>query len=120
MPRSALNSFILAPIIVIYYEENFLNCLTKKKSSYILLLIFEGAMKNSRRAWEKFDRLKDEVCALTENCESKSLRFAFVCGANDGNGGSKRLRQDIKSFKRIKASLLKYLKEIRKLTARYE
>ena len=70
--------------------------------------------------FEAFDKLTKEISGLIDECERKSLRFAFVCGVDDGRGGVKRLKQNIKSLKRIKAGLLKYLKEIRKLTARYK
>lgn len=70
--------------------------------------------------FEEFDKLTKEINGLIDECERKSFGFAVVCWADGGNGGSKRLRQDIKSLKRIKADILKYIKELDRLTARYE
>lgn len=44
----------------------------------------------------------------------------LFAGLTTEEGGVKRLKQNIKSLKRIKADILKYIKELDKLTARYE
>ncbi len=70
--------------------------------------------------FEEFDKLTKEINGLIDECERKSFGFAVVCRADDGRGGVKRLKQNIKSLKRIKADILKYIKELDKLTARYK
>ncbi len=81
-------------------------------------------MKYSERAgdksFDKFDKLKEEIAALTDECESKSVRFAIICGAYQKSGGISKLKQNIKSLKKIRGILINYLKEINKLTARYK
>lgn len=76
-------------------------------------------MKKTERVIEKYGKLIDDIDALLDKCEYKSLRFAIVCEANDGSGGIKFVKRSIKSLKRMKTCILKYIKELERLTARY-
>ena len=76
-------------------------------------------MTKTEREIEKYGKLIGEIDALLDNCEYKSLRLAIVCEANDGCGGIKFVKQSIKSLKRMKTCILKYIKELERLTARY-
>lgn len=81
-------------------------------------------MKYTDWVWERkieeCDKLMEEVEILMDKREYKTLRLAVVCGADNGRGGIKGLKQNIRFLKKLKRDLIKFIKAIDGLMARYK
>ncbi len=73
-----------------------------------------------QRKIKECDKLTEEVEGLTDVRESKTLRLAMVAGRTTDAGVINGLKRNIRFLKKLKRDLIKFIKEVDRLIARYE
>ncbi len=81
--------------------------------------IMKYAERVSERGIKEFDKLTEEVEGLMDMRESKTLRPAMVAGRTTDAGVINGLKRNIRFLKKLKRNLIKFIKEVDRLIARY-